>query len=133
MRFLYIFAGWSWHHLFGTEALLSLRYVASLFSVLSLALSFVFAWRLKGPAAALGIGALVTFAPTQLHMSQHALVDGFFAFWALLNLWLLWENLRAPGDWRWLLPYLVALALMTATKENAAFAVLRLYCPDPSE
>jgi 4-amino-4-deoxy-L-arabinose transferase-like glycosyltransferase len=54
-------------------------------------------------------------------MSQHALVDGFFAFWALLAIWLLWENLRAPRDWRWLLPYLFGLTLMCITKENAAF------------
>ena len=38
----------------------------------------------------------MAFAPTQIHMSQHALVDGFFAFWALLCLWLLWENLQTP-------------------------------------
>jgi hypothetical protein len=54
-------------------------------------------------------------------MSQHALVDGFFAFWALFALWMLWENLRTPRDWRWLVPYLFALTLMVITKENAAF------------
>jgi len=59
-------------------------------------------------------------------MSQHALVDGFFAFWALLNLWLLWENLHAPRDWRWLLPYTIGLSFMVVTKENAAFVYFAL-------
>jgi 4-amino-4-deoxy-L-arabinose transferase-like glycosyltransferase len=54
-------------------------------------------------------------------MSQHALVDGFFAFWAILTLWLLWENLQAPRKWVWLVPYVLALALLTLTKENAFF------------
>ena len=31
-------------------------------------------------------------------MAQHALIDGFFAFWATMCLWLLWENLRKPND-----------------------------------
>ena len=100
--------------------------MASLFSILALLLCTTFAWRLKGAATALAVGALLAFAPTQIHMSQHALVDGFFAFWAVLSLWLLWENLRAPRDWRWLLPFTVALALMVTTKENAAFVYIAL-------
>ena len=121
MRFLYIFSAYLWHQIFGSEALAALHDVASFFSILALLLAAVFAWRLKGPAAALGVAALVAFAPTQIHMSQHALVDGFFAFWALFTLWMLWENLRAPRDWRWLLPYTFGLSLMVVTKENAAF------------
>lgn len=120
-RFLYIFSGYVWHKLFGTEALAALHNVASFFGILNLLLAFCFAWRLKGPAAGLAVGALMAFAPTQLHMSQHALVDGFFTFWGLLCLWLLWENLRAPRNWRWLIPYSLTLALMVITKENAAF------------
>lgn len=126
MRFLYIFSAYAWHQLFGTEALAALHNVASLFSILALLLSAAFAWRLKGPGAALGVGALVAFAPTQIHMSQHALVDGFFAFWALFTVWTFWESLRAPRDWRWLLPYLFGLALMVITKENAAFVFIAI-------
>ncbi len=59
-------------------------------------------------------------------MSQHALVDGFFAFWALFTLWTFWENLRAPRHWRWLLPYTLGLCLMVLTKENAAFVYFAL-------
>ncbi len=126
MRFLYIFAAYLWHQIFGTEALAALHDVASFFSILALLLAAAFAWRLKGRAAALGVSALVAFAPTQIHMSQHALVDGFFAFWALFTLWMFWENLRAPRDWRWLVPYLLGLSLMVMTKENAAFVFFAL-------
>jgi hypothetical protein len=121
VRFLYIFSAYLWHQIWGTEALLALHDVASLFSVLALAIATIFAWRLKGLASAVAVAALMSVAPTQIHMSQHALVDGFFAFWAVFNLWMLWENLRAPRDWRWLLPYTVGVGLMVATKENAAF------------
>lgn len=126
LRFLYIFTAYLWHQLFCTETLLALHYVASLFGILGFLLGLTFAFRLKGLGAAVGIGALLAFAPTQIHMSEHALVDGFFAFWALLSLWLLWENLRAPRSWGWLLPYTLALALMVTTKENAAFAYFAL-------
>jgi 4-amino-4-deoxy-L-arabinose transferase-like glycosyltransferase len=125
-RFLYIFSAYLWHQFFGTEALAALHNVASFFGTLNLLLAICFAWRLKGQAAGLAVGALIAFAPTQLHMSQHALVDGFFTFWGLLSLWLLWENLRAPRNWRWLIPFLLTLALMVITKENAAFVYFAL-------
>ena len=126
MRFLYIFAGYLWHVLFGSEPLTALKNVASLFSILTLLLSTTFAWRMKGPACALGIAALMGFAPTQIHMSQHALVDGFFTFWALLSLWALWENLRVPRNWLWLAIYVAALGLLVLTKENAFFVFIGL-------
>ena len=126
MRFLYIFIAYLWHCAFGTETLLALHEVASFFSILSLLLATAFAWRLKGAGCALGVAALMAFAPMQLHMSQHALVDGFFAFWAVFTLWMLWENLRAPRVWRWLVPYTLGLALMVTTKENAAFVFIGL-------
>jgi 4-amino-4-deoxy-L-arabinose transferase-like glycosyltransferase len=126
MRFLYIFSAYLWHQLFGTEALAALHDVASLFGILNLLLATAFAWRLQGREGALGIGALVAFAPLQIHMSQHALVDGFFVFWALFTLWTFWENLRAPRNWRWLLPYTFGLTLMVLTKENAAFVFFAL-------
>jgi 4-amino-4-deoxy-L-arabinose transferase-like glycosyltransferase len=102
----------------------TLHDVAAFFSCLSLVIASVFAWRTGGPSRTLGVAALFAFAPTQLHMSQHALVDGFFAFWALLCLWLLWENLRAPNHPGWLTALGASLALMVLTKENAFFAYL---------
>jgi hypothetical protein len=126
VRFLYIFAADVWHSVFGCEALEALRDVAAFFSMLTLALAMSFAWRLRGSIWSLGVGALIAFAPTQIHMSQHALVDGFFTFWALLCLWLLWENLRAPRDWRWLVAYILALSLLVLTKENSFFVWIAL-------
>src|SRR5205823_199902 len=102
MRFLYIFSAYVWQLAFGCDALSALKNVAAFFSILTLFISTVLAWRMQGTGWALGVCALMAVAPTQIHMSQHALVDGFFTFWALLCLWLLWENLRAPKNWYWL-------------------------------
>jgi len=126
LRFLYIYSGYLWHLSLGTDPLLALKSVASLFSVLTLFVSIAFVWRLKGKAWALAIGALMCVAPTQIHMSQHALVDGFFTFWALICLWLFWENMLAPRDWRWLVAYIVGLALLVLTKENSFFVWIAL-------
>ena len=121
VRFLYIFTGYVWHSCFGSDALASLRQVASFFSILTLILSGIFAWRLRDRATALAVTALMSCASTQIHMSQHALIDGFFAFWALLCLWVLWENLQTGPNWRWIFAYTVALALLVITKENSFF------------
>ena len=126
LRFLYIFTAYLWHSIFGSEALAALHQVASFFSMLTLALAALFVWRLRGPKWAIAIAAPMAVAPTQLHMSQHALVDGFFAFWATLVLWLFWENLRAPRDWRGLGFYVIALALLVLTKENSFFVWIAL-------
>jgi len=121
VRFLYIFSAYLWHQLFGSETLNCLKNVSAVFSMFTLLLAALFAARVGGFGYAIGVGALMVFAPTQLHMSQHALVDGFFGFWAMLVLWSLWENLRAPQDWRWLALYSVALTATVLTKENAFF------------
>src|SRR5437899_12100348 len=92
----------------------------------TLLLATIFAARLGGFGYAIGVGALVAFAPMQLHMSQHALVDGFFTFWAMLVLWSLWENLRSPRNWRWLALYVGAFTVMILTKENAFFVGVAL-------
>lgn len=85
-----------------------------------------FGWRLAGPGMGLALLALMACAPTQIHMSQHALIDGFFAFWATLALWGLWENLRRPNDPLRLSLFGVSLGLMVLTKENALFAYVGL-------
>jgi hypothetical protein len=121
-RFSYIGAAYIWHSIWGTGPLKSLCAISSLCSLLLLGLSACFAWRLGGGRMALCVTALMAFAPTQIHMSQHALIDGVFAFWATLSLWLLWENLQRPNRWPWLLAYCLALAVMVLTKENAMFA-----------
>jgi 4-amino-4-deoxy-L-arabinose transferase-like glycosyltransferase len=126
LRFLYIFTAYVWHSLFGTEPLEALHQIASFFNILTLALVTLFAWRLRGPSWAIAIAALMAVAPTQVHMSQHALVDGFFTFWATLTLWLFWENLQAPRNWLRLTGYVVALALLVLTKENSFFVWIAL-------
>jgi hypothetical protein len=125
-RFFYISAAYAWHLLWGTGPLKSLCAISSLCSMLLLVLSARFAWRLGGGAIALCVTALMAVAPTQIHMSQHALIDGVFAFWATLSLWLLWENLQRPNRWPWLVAYGLALATMVLTKENAMFAYLAI-------
>jgi len=126
LRFLYIFTGYVWHLIFGSEPLAALYQVASFFSMLTLVLAAYFVSRIRGPVWAVAVAALIAFAPTQLHMSQHALVDGFFSFWATLVLWLFWENLQKPRDWRWLIGYIIALALLVLTKENSFFVWIAL-------
>jgi 4-amino-4-deoxy-L-arabinose transferase-like glycosyltransferase len=126
VRFLYILTAYLWRCLFHTEALDALKNVASLFNIMTLAISAAFAWRIRGPTWAVGVTSLMAFAPTQIHMSQHALVDGFFTFWALLTLWMLWENLQAPRSWRWLCGYTASLALLVLTKENSFFVWLAI-------
>lgn len=126
VRFLYIFFGYIWHSTFGGDTLDSLKNVSSFFSILTLGLSCLFGWRMRGCAFAVALAALMSFAPTQIHMSQHALVDGFFTFWALLTLWTLWENLHAPRNWAWLASYSVALACLVLTKENSFFVWVAL-------
>lgn len=126
VRFLFIFSGYVWHSVFGVETLEGFYQVASLFSILTLALGVLFVWRLRGPRWAIATAALMAVAPTQLHMSQHALVDGFFTFWATLVLWLFWENLQVPRKRLWLAGYVVALALLILTKENWLFVWIAL-------
>jgi hypothetical protein len=126
LRFLYIFLAYVYHALFGTPERTALHYLSSIFSMLTLLLSAVFASRLGRASYILGVTALMAVAPTQLHMSQHGLIDGFFTFWAMLALWSLWENLRSPRDWRWLALYVFALCACVITKENAFFAWIAL-------
>lgn len=121
-RFLYIFCAYLWHGAFGGDALQCFYAVSRLFSVLTLGLAGLFARRLLPDGRlALGAFALMAFSPLQIHMSQHALADGFFEFWALGTLWALWECLRQPTHKGWLTAYAAGLALMVTTKENAFF------------
>jgi hypothetical protein len=125
-RLFYIVAGYVCHQLTGSDTLTSLKVVSSLCSILALAVTAFFATSLAGWRIGTAVTALMACAPTQLHMSQHALIDGVFGFVAILCLWLLWQNLRRPNDWRWLGLYTLALALLVLTKENALFAYVAL-------
>jgi dolichyl-phosphate-mannose--protein O-mannosyl transferase len=141
-RFLYIFTGWIWKTAqFGSgkperlnrnpeyafendKWLIALRNTSALGSTLLLALSGVAAWRWAGRGAGLAALALMAFAPLQIHTSQHAMIDGFFSFWAMLCLWLLWENLHQPNRLGWLVPLGLAFTALVLTKENAFFVFM---------
>ncbi len=125
-RFIYIFSAYLWQQVTGAEALAALHHVSCAFSILMLLATTAFAVRLGGWKIGLGVAALMSCSPLQIHMSQHALIDGVFAFWAMLSLWLLWENLRRPNYAPLLVLYGVSLALLVLTKENAMFAFLGL-------
>lgn len=136
-RFLYIFCGSWWDQTFyqppgdrsliaQADALKSLHAISCLFSILTLPLAALFAFRLGGMRFANGVLALVAFSPMQIYVSRHALIDGFFAFWALLSIWLLWECLQRPGRLLRLAAYAVSIALMVLTKENAFFVFVAI-------
>lgn len=141
-RFFYIYASWVWKQVaFGdappisprTEhfserdpAMISLHRVACLFSCLGLVVSGLAAWRILGLRAMPAVLALLAFSPLQIHLAQHALIDGVFTFWAVLSLWLLWENLQRPNDTGLLVAFALSLAGMVLTKENSFFVYLAL-------
>jgi 4-amino-4-deoxy-L-arabinose transferase-like glycosyltransferase len=121
-RLVYIVGGYFYHHILGLAPLDALRTLSCQFSILTLLVSAVFCWRLtRQRAFTAAVTALMACAPTQLHLGQHALIDGVFGFWALLVIWLLWENLKQPDSIRWQVSYAVALAIIVMTKENAFF------------
>ncbi len=148
-RFLYIYTSWIWKRLqFGDSppisseemratptgddrsrdadhrdpALTSLHRVACLFTTLLMIAGGLCAWRMGGYGAGLGVLALMAFSPVQIHFSQHALIDGFFAFWALMCLWTTWECLQKNASKHWLIAHGIFLALMGMAKlENAFF------------
>ncbi|HEX4086407.1 MAG TPA: hypothetical protein VHY22_15940 [Chthoniobacteraceae bacterium] len=125
-RCMYILLAWAWDAMFHTGPMMALRTVAAIFSTLSFLLAGLFAYRLGGVRYALVVGALMAVAPMELMLAHRELVDGVFAFWALLCLWLLWENLERPGKLGWLAAYAGAIACMVLTKENAFFAAVGL-------
>jgi hypothetical protein len=152
-RFLYIYSSWLWKRAqFGNQpplnseeaqntgktddysndvdhrdpALASLHRVALLFNILLVLAGGFFAWRMFGVEGGVAVLALLAFDPLQLHLSQHAMVDGFFAFWATMALWTTWECLRANSKPAWPIVHGIVLAFMVMTKENAFFVYVGL-------
>ena len=72
------------------------------------------------------LSLLVAVAPLQIHLAQRALIDGYFAFWAVLCAWFLWENLQTPNHAGWLCAFGFSLFVLILTKENAAFVFAAL-------
>jgi hypothetical protein len=125
-RFSYVYAAHVWRKLTGDSPHVALVHISALFTVFTLFLTAAFCYRLAGAAASLSATALMSVAMNQIHQSQHAMIDGFFAFWTLLVLWGLWENLRQPKRPAWLFIYGGALAVLVMTKENAFFVFVAI-------
>jgi 4-amino-4-deoxy-L-arabinose transferase-like glycosyltransferase len=125
-RFLYSYFGSMVRSISGLDAHRSLVFTSALFTTLSLLLAAGFTHRLAGPAISLTVTALLAVTMNQIQQAQHAMIDGFFATWALLALWSFWENLQQPGRALWMGLYTVSLAAMVMTKENAFFVVVAI-------
>ena len=104
----------------------ALRLLSLLASVLLLFATAVIGYRLGGIERMLVVTALMAVAPLQIHLAQRSLIDGYFAFWAVLCAWFLWESLQAPRARGWLAAYGASLVILVLTKENAAFVFFAL-------
>jgi len=125
-RFLYPFFGFVVREVTGFDAHRSLVITSALFTTFSLVLAAAFARRLGGAAISLGVTALLAFTMNEIQQAQHAMIDGFFATWALLALWSLWEILQQPNHRLWSILYTGSLAAMVMTKENSFFVVVAI-------
>src|SRR4029077_13063979 len=108
------------------DPLTSLHWVSLCSSILLLFVSATIGYRLGGGVHMLLFTALIAVAPLQIHLAQRSLIDGYFAFWAILCAWFLWEGLRKPEQKAWLFAYGGSLFVLVLTKENAAFVFLAL-------
>src|SRR5437899_4362703 len=108
------------------DPLTALRCVSLVSSVLLLFATAIIAYRLGGGERMLLLTVLMAVAPLQIHLAQRSLVDGYFAFWAVLCAWFLWENLQTQRQQGWLMAYGFSLFMLVLTKENAAFVFLAL-------
>src|SRR5207237_8273574 len=96
-------------------------------SSFALILGAWFGYRLGGRSAMIALTVVLATAPLQICLSQRALIDGYFAFWAVACVWLAWENLQRPRHWGWLSAYALCLAMLVLTKESGAFVVFALF------
>lgn len=112
-----------WFHL---TAFRALQATAATAGVLLLLLGALFAYRLGGTIPMIGMTALLATGPLQIYLCQRAVIDGYFAFWAIAALWLAWENLQRPRHAGWLVSYALCLTILVLTKETSAFVVFPL-------
>jgi hypothetical protein len=112
--------------LFHLEPLRALRLISCLASLLLLLATAMIGYRYGGTTRMLVVTALMAAAPLQVALAQRALIDGYFACWAVLTAWFFWESLQAPNRRAWLGAYGVSLFVLVLTKENAAFVFAAL-------
>jgi 4-amino-4-deoxy-L-arabinose transferase-like glycosyltransferase len=94
--------------------------------ILLLGIGAIWSYRLGGTWRMLAMSSLLATSALQIYLSQRALLDDYFAFFAVLAAWLAWENLQRPRHSGWLLAYSVCLAILVLTKENGAFVIFAL-------
>lgn len=112
--------------IFGLRPLAALRLISCLTSVGLLLATALIAFRHGGATRMLIATTLMAFAPLQIALAQRALIDGYFAFWAVLTAWFFWEAWIAPKQRGWLCGYGASLFVLILTKENAAFVFFAL-------
>ena len=104
----------------------ALRLISCLASLALLAATAVIGYRHGGTTRMLVLTALMATAPLEIALAQRALIDGYFACWAVLTAWFFWERLQSPSQSGWLVAFGVSLFILTLTKENAAFVFAAL-------
>lgn len=112
---------------FRLPAFTALHLIVAAAGVLFLFLCALFAYRLGGAVPMVAMTALIATAPLPVYLCQRAMIDGYFAFWAVAALWLAWENLQRPKHFGWLISYTLCLSILVLTKENAAFVVFAIF------
>jgi len=110
----------------GLKPLVALHGVSLAASILLLLATAIIGYRLDGNERMLVLTALIAVAPLQIYLAQRSLVDGYFALWAVLCAWFLFESFRAPKKRGWLIAYGFSLFVLVLTKENAAFVFVAL-------
>ena len=125
-RIGFIWPAYACFKVFHVTPIQSLRIVSCASSILLLLLAARIGWHAGGKIGMLGLTALMSTAPLHVYLAQRSLIDGYFAFWAVIVLWLLWRNLRIKRHWGWLSAYGISLTILVLTKESAAFVFLAL-------
>ena len=122
-RFVYIECGNVWSYLTGNKPYEGLKEVSAIFTILYLTVVATICVRTKLGLSKSGIAlSLTALCPTQIHMSQHALIDGVFGAIALCTLWLFWECLQNSQQRKyWLSAYALMIGVCAITKENCVF------------
>jgi hypothetical protein len=113
-------------NVFHLDPLRALKVTSCLASLLLLAATAVIGFRYGGATRMLLMTALMATAPLQVAFAQRAMIDGYFAFWAVLTAWFFWECLQAPQRRGWLAAYALSLFVLILTKESAAFVFTAL-------
>lgn len=124
-RIGFIWPAYSCFKAFNLNPLQSLQIVSCVSGILLLLVAARIGWEAGGELGMLGLAALMSTAPLHVYLGQRCLIDAYFAFWAVLVLWLMWKNLQTR-HWGWLTAYAASLTILVLTKESASFVFVAL-------